>query len=118
MDSAREYYEGLGWTVTDVSARRCFDLICKRADEEVLYVEVKGTTQAPAGIFLTANEVAHALNNAGKVALYILSEIVTERGSDGSVIAKGGTKAVLDPGVLETGRLTAKQYTYSLDGIV
>jgi hypothetical protein len=61
-------------TVADVSTRECFGLLCTR-DDAVRYVEVKGTTQAPKGVFLNAHEVSHAKAHVGTVALFILSGI-------------------------------------------
>jgi hypothetical protein len=115
MKAARVHYESEQWAVSDVSAKKSFDLLCTKDDEE-LHVEVKGTTQAPKGVFLTANEVAHAEHPGTRVALFILSGIEISK-QDGKPVASGGSKTVLDPFELKRERLTAKQYTYSLDGL-
>lgn len=115
MSAAREHYESLDWTVENVSTKKCFDLLCTKGEEE-LHVEVKGTTQPPKGVFLTANEVAHAEQPGTRVALFILSGIAISN-LDGKPVASGGMKTVLDPFELKRERLTVKQYTYSLDGL-
>ena len=59
MYVAQQHFADTGYEVTDVSAQRPYDLLCKKADEE-LHVEVKGTTTDGDIIVLTNNEVKHA----------------------------------------------------------
>ena len=44
MAAASGYFEDKGYLVKDTSAHKLYDLVAKK-EEELLYVEVKGTTE-------------------------------------------------------------------------
>lgn len=81
-------------SVTDVSARSSFDLLCKRGDEE-LRVEVKGTTNTGCRIILTRREVSEA--QQPDYALFIVSEIVLDRNNPIMPVASGGVARIFSP---------------------
>ena len=68
MDLGVRHYASLWQEVLDVSATEPFDLLCREGDRE-LRVEVKGTTSLGLSVLLTRNEVRHAQENSGRVAL-------------------------------------------------
>lgn len=94
MNAAIAHYE-TSWAVEDVHGSESFDLLCRRGNE-LMYVEVKGTTTAGTDVILTRNEVTHAREHEHS-ALFILRGITLERTADGKVIASGGVPCVRDP---------------------
>jgi hypothetical protein len=91
MDLAVRHYASLWREVLDVSATQPFDLLCRNGDRE-LRVEVKGTTSLGCSILLTRNEVQHAQQNSGSVALFIVSNIAAD-----GLGCTGGTIHVVEP---------------------
>lgn len=85
---AREVYESDGWGVVDKSNSHPFDLYATR-NNEVRYIEVKGTTGSGASIMLTHGEVKHARQQKSCSALIVVSGISLNE-SDGVIIATGG----------------------------
>ena len=75
----------------DVSATKPFDLLCREGDRE-LRVEVKGTTSLGLSVLLTRNEVRHAQENNGCVALFVVANIVASASG-----CTGGTIHVFEP---------------------
>lgn len=73
---ARAYYEKEGWKVSELG--KPFDLEVSNADE-VLTVEVKGTTSNGSGIPLTAGEVRHHIDAFPDNALVVVREILLDR---------------------------------------
>ena len=91
MDLAIRHYATIWPDVKDVSATEPYDLLCRERDRE-LRVEVKGTTSLGLSVFLTRNEVRHAQENNGRVALFIVCNIVA--GASGCV---GGDIDIVEP---------------------
>jgi hypothetical protein len=91
MDLAVRHYMSRWQEVLDVSATKPFDLLCREGDRE-LRVEVKGTTSLGLSVLLTRNEVQHARENSGRVALFVVSNIVTNVSG-----CTGGKIHILDP---------------------
>jgi|SRR3954451_1355199 hypothetical protein len=86
MELAVRHYSELWREVLDVSTTQPFDLLCRDGDRE-LRVEVKGTTSLGVSILLTRNEVRHAEANNGRMALFVVSEIIAHPdGCHGGVI--------------------------------
>jgi len=101
-----------GWTVTDVSANRPYDLDCVRG-AETLRVEVKGTTSGGASVLLTPGEVKHARERAD-VALIVVRDValVIDEVS-GDPVGVGGVVEVVDPWEIDAqGQLIATGYEY------
>lgn len=100
-----------GWSVDDVSARESHDLLCSRG-EELLLVEVKGTTGLGRKVQLTANEVALA-RSAAPTALAIVAEIELLR--DGlNVVAAGGELRLIRSWTPEPTDLRPVAYLYTV----
>ncbi|MDQ2631116.1 MAG: DUF3883 domain-containing protein [Actinomycetota bacterium] len=110
MSEATAYYEREGWDVTDVSRRRSYDLLCRRG-EEVLHVEVKGTTSSGAKVLLTRNEVEHARGTFPEIALFVVSGIGV---SGDPPRASGGSSRVISPWDVEQGSLVELAFEYEL----
>jgi hypothetical protein len=91
MGLAVRHYTSLWQEVLDVSAIEPFDLPCRDGDRE-LRVEVKGTTSLGLSVLLTRNEVRHAQENNGCVALFVVSNIVANVSG-----CTGGAIHVLEP---------------------
>jgi hypothetical protein len=108
MTAAEQYFCKQGFTVEDVSARRPYDLLCRRGSEEV-HVEVKGTMTDGDAIVLTNNEVKHACNSHNSCALFIFHSIRLNRRK-----ASGGKSRVLQPWKLQQKNLTPVSFTYRL----
>lgn len=106
--AAMKYFRHEGFDVEDVSARRSFDLLCKRGALE-RHVEVKGTTTAGEAIVLTNNEVKHACDRSNSCVLFILHSIRLE-GSK----ASRGKRLIVDPWQLQQIHLTPVSYVYRL----
>ena len=109
---AEDHFLKLKYEVTDVSLTQPYDLHCTRGAQE-LHVEVKGTTGEGETVFLTRNEVQHARENAGQVALYVVSRIVLDRSGE-TPIASGGEVAIFHPWEIDQGTLAPLQFEYGL----
>lgn len=92
MRLAFRHYSRLWPKVIDVSDSQPFDLHCQDGSRE-MRVEVKGTTSLGHSVLLTRNEVLHAQENRGVVALFLVSKIrVSASGS-----CCGGKTHALEP---------------------
>lgn len=109
MRKATEYYTRQGWTVTDVSARRSYDLRCTRG-QELLHVEVKGTTSRGNAVLLTRNEVEHARGAYPNVALFVVAEIRVAPGDPPR--ASGGRTFRHEPWDITEGQLAPLAFEY------
>lgn len=109
MGKAINYYMRHGWTVTDVSRRRSYDLHCTRG-QQILHVEVKGTASRGDIVLLTRNEVEHARGAYPSVALFVVAGIRISRGDHPH--AAGGRVLRSEPWDIRTGELTALAYQY------
>ena len=103
-------YERNGWEVSDVGATKSYDLHCTRTDE-VLRVEVKGTTSTGAEVILTRNEVAEHRQAHPANALVVVHSIELDRSSE-APIAAGGTIAEWCPWEISDDSLTVLSYSY------
>jgi Domain of unknown function (DUF3883) len=96
MDVARTHLASSWPEVEDVSARKPFDFLCSNG-EQILHVEVKGTTLDGSVVLLTRNEVEHARTHSGSTALMVVSRIELNALDDGSVVASGGKLRTFEP---------------------
>ena len=111
MKLAKKLYEDLGWEVNDVSLYECFDFFAKKEDQ-VRYIEVKGTTGEGESIILTHGEVQHIRANRKNSVLVLVSGITLET-RDGECYADGGlVVSHQDPLTLIEKNLTPTQYRY------
>ena len=114
MKAAQEYLEAQGFTCTDTSANRPYDLVARRGEER-LFVEVKGTTTAGEQVFLTKNEVAHARANPGSCLLFILYGIAIRETGKG-LEALGGERRLVADWAPEEGDLVPLTFQYTVPG--
>jgi hypothetical protein len=99
MEEATAHFEGEGWDVEDTHVGNPFDLRITRGDE-VIRVEVKGTTGDGSEVVLTRGEVESAERTPS--ALFILRHVkVTTRGPD--VVATGGISNIYLPWQVHSG---------------
>jgi Domain of unknown function (DUF3883) len=112
MDLSRDALTRDGWSVENVSASRSYDLHCSRGDEE-MHVEVKATTGVGANVLLTRNEVRHAGDHAGTVALHVISQVELDRQSKPPA-ANGGVLRRFEPWQLASGVLDPVAYEWVL----
>lgn len=112
MNSAKKYFEDLGYVVKDVSRTQSYDLHCTKGAKELL-VEVKGTQSDGQKILLTKNEVKNTTLNKGKISLYILYSInVIETAVKCEAVK--GTEYVVNPWHLRPSALTPMIYEYKI----
>jgi hypothetical protein len=109
MNKATEFY-ARDWDVEDVHGTESYDLVCRRGIE-VKHVEVKGTTMDGAEVILTPKEVDHA-RELTDVALFILSNVVVERDTEGAITASGGICHPHDPWHIDDGTLIPLGFKY------
>lgn len=95
MNVAETHLRAEGWTVYDVSTSRSYDLHCVRNDE-IRFVEVKGTTGLGAEIQITAAEVAFARAHQPQMSLFVVSEIALNRPDEAKIESSRGTLRVID----------------------
>ena len=91
---------------------RPYDLDCRNGDE-LLHVEVKGTMSEGAKVALTRNEVRHAREFHGRVALFVQAGI-TLSGTKEGPSASGGISHVWNPWDISLGELDPVVYEYSV----
>lgn len=109
VERAVEFFEAQGWQVEDCGATQSYDLHCTREDE-ILHVEVKGSTTPAETVILTGGEVQHHRSAAAKSALFVVSHlrwIDSEREG-----LEGGQTRVVMPWHIEDHSLRATQYQY------
>lgn len=112
MQIATAHFEGAGFVVEDVSAKRPYDLLCRRGPVHV-DVEVKGTTTAGESVLLTPNEVEHARAAFPNTALAVVRDITLH--DDGSG-ASGGVLDVVQPWRPQNADLKPLGYVYIVPG--
>ena len=88
QDKLTHHYEAQGWTVDDTRFGNPFDA-CASREDEILYLEAKGTVTAGSTVIVSRNEVAWARNHPGDCVLGILSDV--EFDDDGTLDASNGT---------------------------
>jgi len=109
MAAARRHYESCGYDVSDCSASRPFDLLCRQR-RRTLFVEVKGTMTSGESVILTSNEVEHARSHAADSALAVLRDINLAP----SGAASGGTLEIIEPWRVDPKALRPTQFEYAL----
>jgi hypothetical protein len=113
MNAAKQYLEEeLGYKCEDHSKTCPYDIQCRR-DEEVLYVEVKGTQSAGDEIILTAGEVEFAQSHKGQMALFVLHSIRVVKGSNGDTL-EGGERRWIRGWEVDCGTLKPVSFKYDL----
>jgi ribosomal protein L37AE/L43A len=113
MRVARQIYEQDGWEVVDKSGSNPFDLLATR-NEEVRYIEVKGTTGAGASIILTHGEVEHVKRYRQCSVLVVVCGIMLTD-TDGVWSGSGGEVNIHeDPWTIDESLLKPTEYRYTL----
>lgn len=110
MTVAKQHYERQGYKVVDTHTNHPYDYRCDR-DGKCLYLEVKGTTDCLASVYLTRGEVEHARENAGQCALFVIYDISLNRKGKK---ASGGKQHILYPWRITPNALTPLLYKYDL----
>lgn len=85
---ASDFYKAQGWAVDDVGASLSYDLHLERG-EEVIHVEVKGTTSPGEQVVVTRKEVEHQRDVYPLNALVVVHGIVLDRSGE-TPTASGG----------------------------
>jgi hypothetical protein len=112
MECAQEYSSHRWESVEDVSSTASFDLLCQTGDE-MLYVEVKGTTTTGESVILTKNEVK--ISRQFPYALFLVSEIVLDRSNADAPTATGGRCRLFHPWQESAHQLTPIAFECKLD---
>jgi hypothetical protein len=99
-----------GYQTKDVGATESYDIHATKGDE-VLKVEVKGTTTDGSLVMLTANEVDLHQREHPNTALAVVRRIVLDRSGD-SPVASGGVLEWVEAWPPTQERLTAKVYSF------
>lgn len=107
MRLAADYYSREGWKVSDTSAHKPYDLLCRRDGRE-LRVEVKGTQSAGEAIMVTAGEVKSAREAA--TALFIVYGVTIE--SREPLHLSGGSVRLIPKWYPQDDNLTPTAFTY------
>ena len=93
MELTQSWFQSNGYTVTDTSANKPYDLLASK-DKTTTKIEVKGTTSSdPSAILMTANEVSLHKLEKGSTTLAIVSEIKLVRSTPPT--ASGGKLEVI-----------------------
>ncbi|MBS0246208.1 MAG: DUF3883 domain-containing protein [Proteobacteria bacterium] len=106
MTVAEGHYKNKGFKVENVSARRAYDLECRKG-KKLIHVEVKGTTSPGNTIVLTHNEVAHASDPKNFCALFVVHSIRLKNKK-----ASGGASLIFEPWKLKKQNLKTINFTY------
>ncbi|OAN40345.1 protein NO VEIN domain-containing protein [Mycolicibacterium iranicum] len=107
----RQHFENeLGYATEDVGATSSYDVHATKG-ENVIKVEVKGTTTAGEAVILTRNEVKLHLAEHPNNAFALVRNIALDRNVDPPV-ATGGELNLSMPWVVDIGRLEPIAYTY------
>ena len=108
---ARQHFESeLAYQTVDVGATESYDVHATRGDE-VVRVEVKGTTTNGASIVLTRNEVQLHRKAHPNNALALVRNIVLDRSGDEQV-GTGGELVLVMPWQTDESGLSAIAYEY------
>lgn len=112
VEKAKEYFDHEGFNEI-IELGKPYDLLCSNNNGDVLCVEVKGTTSTGEKIFLTYNEVEHAVQNPTSTALFILHGINAVL-ADGKWKPSGGVEEVLWPWRIDRSRLKPLAFQYEV----
>ena len=108
MDAAIRHLQDEGYDPMDEHKGHPYDLRCTKG-QDVLFVEVKGTTTAGESVLVTSGEVRFARRNVPNTVLFILHSV--ERGKSGEPV--GGKAVVLRPWNPSDDSLSPIAYTYN-----
>jgi hypothetical protein len=115
MKVARTYFEAKGYLLEDTSASKPYDYVGTKKGGRI-FIEVKGTTSLGERVFLTKNEVAHAIANPESSVLFVLFGLeIIER--EGKLEATGGEVSVIEPWVPDDSDLVPLSFQYFLPRI-
>jgi hypothetical protein len=114
VEETCRHLNGMGYRTEDVGATRSYDIHATRGDE-VIKVEVKGTTTGGEAVVLTTNEVALHLKEHPNTALAIVRGIKLDRSGD-EPTASGGELELARPWELDESRLEPIAYRYRVQG--
>lgn len=114
MTAASAHLMTLGYKLKDVSQSSLYDKEATKI-EEVIKVEVKGTTSGVDRILMTANEVRLHQESHPNNALIVVYDIVLQRGDPPS--ASGGSIAIWHTWALDASALVPLSYQYRLSKI-
>jgi hypothetical protein len=107
----KEYFENeLGYETKDVGAKLSYDVHATRG-QEVVKVEVKGTTTDGAAVVLTRNEVNRHRAEHPQNALAVVRNITLDRTGD-QLIATGGDLVLVKPWKINEDGLSPIAYDY------
>lgn len=109
VSRATRYYAAQGYQVEVLG--KPYDLRCSRGND-VLHVEVKGTTTAGDQILLTPNEVSFVSKHSSSMALFVVSYVRVSL--DGEPLVSGGTEIEIRPWTIQNNHLEPIGYTYSV----
>ena len=110
MIRAAAYYAA-DWTVEDVHKDHSYDLECSRGNE-VLYVEVKGTTSTGETVLMTRGEVRLAKQRHPNTELFVVSRIRIDDAAAQRPIASGGDVSVYRGWAADDSRLRPLGFEY------
>jgi hypothetical protein len=99
------------WTVEDVHKHRSYDLECRRGDE-VLYVEVKGTTSLGETVLVTLGEVRLAKQRHPHTELFVVWGIQIDNPTAERPRASGGEVSVYQGWAADDSRLRPLGFEY------
>jgi hypothetical protein len=107
----REHFENeLGYSTEDVGKIASYDVQATKGDQ-VVKVEVKGTTTDGAAVVLTRNEVTLHRAEHPNNALAVVRNITLDRSGD-QPVATGGELVLVMPWEINEGGLTPIAYDY------
>jgi hypothetical protein len=112
MKQAEQYLAENKYEVTDVSAKESYDLHGK-SDEEVLRVEVKGSSGTATTVELTIGEVKKARESDAEAVLIVVDQIPWKTTAKGIVTSEGRFR-VWRQWELDRSRLQAIRFRYLL----
>ncbi|MEU4164529.1 DUF3883 domain-containing protein [Actinoplanes sp. NPDC026670] len=111
---ATAFYQGEGWTVTDVGTKRPYDLHLTRPDDPTeRHVEVKGTTQNAVEVELTIGEVTHSRDSV-PCDLFVVSGIRHTGDGLGGYVTAGGKRHLWRDWLAADEQLKATRFRYTL----
>jgi hypothetical protein len=104
------------WEVTRVGhLHQGYDLECRRGNE-LLHLEVKGTTTVGEEVVLTPNEVEHPDRSdcSARHGLFVVANLRVQRSQDGAISIAGGNLRLFSPWRAERERLTPSEFVYAV----
>jgi hypothetical protein len=111
MEVVQEHFdrEDAGWLLEDTSSRHPWDFEASRPDE-LIRIEVKGTTGAGTHVLLTAGEIGSTTTHTDS-ALAVVSDIRLDTSGE-TPSADGGRLRLIRPWSVEPARLRPLTYEY------